>query len=105
MTEGKKNQSTSPSRSFSMLASSLCLTSVLDFQILRFSAQFSSVAQSCLTLCDPMDCSTPDFPVPLCLPEFAQTHVHRVSDAIQSSHSLSSSSAPALGLSQHQGLS
>jgi len=48
--------------------------------------QFSSVAQSCLTLCNPMDCSTPGFPVHHQLLELAQTHVHRVGDAIQSSH-------------------
>ena len=50
----------------------------------------SSVAQSCLTLCDPMDCSTPGFPVHHQLPELAQTHVHQVGDAIQPSHPLSS---------------
>ena len=62
-----------------------------------------SVAQSGLTLCDPMDCSTLGFPVLHHLPELAQTHVHWVSDAIQPSHPLSSPS-PALNLSQHQGL-
>ena len=62
-----------------------------------------SVAQSCPTLCDPMDCSTPGFPVFHCLLEFAQTHVHQVDDAIQPSHPLSSPSPPALNLSQHQG--
>ena len=67
-------------------------------------AQFSSVTQSCLTLCDPMDCSTPDFPVHDQLPELTQTHVHRVGDAIQPSHPLSSPSPPASNLSQHQGL-
>ena len=51
-----------------------------------------------------MDCSTPDFPVHHQLPEFTQTHVHRVGDAIQSSHPLSSPSPPAFNLSQHQGL-
>ena len=66
--------------------------------------QFSSVTQSCLTLCDPMDCSTPGFPVSHQLPELAQTHVHRVGDAIQPSHPLSSPSPPALNLSQHQDL-
>ena len=66
--------------------------------------QFSSVAQSCLTLCDPMDCSTPGFPVHHQLLELAQTHVHWVDDAIQRSHSLSSPSPPAFNLSQHQGL-
>ena len=58
----------------------------------------------CLTLCDPMDCSIPRFPVCHYLPEFAQTHVHWVSDVIQLSHPLSSSSPPAFNLSQHQGL-
>ena len=62
-----------------------------------------SVTQSCLTPCNPIDCTTPGFPVHH-LPEFAQTHVQRVSDAIQPSHPLSSPSAPALNLSQHQGL-
>ena len=62
------------------------------------------VAQSCPTLCDPMDCSTPGFHVLHHLPEFAQTHVHWVNDAIQPSHPLSSPSPPAFNLSQHQGL-
>ena len=66
--------------------------------------QFSSVTQSCLTLCDTMDCSTPGFPVHHQLLELAQTHVHRVSDAIQPSHPLLSASPPAFNLSQHQGL-
>ena len=65
--------------------------------------QFNSVAQSCPTLCDPMDCSTPGFSVHHQLPELAQTHVHRVSDGIQPSLSLSSPS-PIFNLSQHQGL-
>ena len=62
-----------------------------------------SVAQSCPTLCDPMDCSTPGFSVLHQLPELAQTHVHWVSDAIQPFHPLSSPSPPAFSLSQHQG--
>ena len=66
--------------------------------------QFSSVAQSCPTLCNPMDCSTPGFPVHHQLLELAQTHVHRVGDAIQPSHPLSSPSPPTFNLSQHQGL-
>ena len=66
--------------------------------------QFSSVAQSCLTLCDPMNRSTPGLPVHHQLPESTQTHVHRVGDAIRPSHPLSSPSPPALNLSQHQGL-
>ena len=65
---------------------------------------FSSVAQLCLTLCDPMDCSAPGFPVHHQLPELAQTHVHQVSDAIQPSHPLLPPSPLALSLSQHQGL-
>ena len=68
------------------------------------SVQFSSVAQLCLTLCDPMDCNMPGFPVHHQLPELAHTHVHRVGDAIQPSHPLSSPSPPAFNLSKHQGL-
>ena len=67
------------------------------------SAQFSSVAQSCPTLCDPMDYCTPGSPVHHQLPELALTHVYRVSDAIQPSHPLSSPPSPAFNLSQHQG--
>ena len=66
--------------------------------------QFSSVAQPCPTLCNPMDHSTPGLPVHRQLPEFTQTHVHWVGDAIQPSHPLSSPFPPALNLSQHQGL-
>ena len=65
---------------------------------------FSSVTQSCPTLCDPMDCSTQGFLVYHQLPELAQTHVHQVGDAIQPSHPLSSPSPPAFNLSQRQGL-
>ena len=63
----------------------------------------SSVAQSCPNLWDSMDYSTPDFPVHYQLPELVQTHVHRVGDAIQPSHPLSSPSPPVFNLSQHQG--
>ena len=66
--------------------------------------QFSSVAQSCPTLCDPMNRSTPGLPVHHQLQEFTQTHVHQVSDTIQLSHPLSSPSPPAPSPSQHQGL-
>ena len=66
--------------------------------------QFSSVAQPCLTLCDPMNHSTPGLLVYHQLPEFTQTHSHRVSDAIQPSHPLSSPSPPAPDPSQHQSL-
>ena len=67
--------------------------------------QFSSGAQSCPSLCDPMDCSTPGFPVHHQLLELTQNHVHQVSDPIQPSHPLSSLSPPAFNLSQNQGLS
>ena len=66
--------------------------------------QFSSVAQSCPTLCDPMDCSKPGLPIHHQFPEFTQTHVHQVGDAIQSSYPLLSPSPPAPNPSQHQGL-
>ena len=66
--------------------------------------QFSSVAQSCPTLCDTMDCSMPGFPVHHHVLELAQMHVHWVSDAIQPSHPLLSPCPPALNLSKHQGL-
>ena len=64
--------------------------------------QFSSVAQSCPTLCDPMNRSTPGLPLHHQLPEFTQTPVHQVGDAIQPSHPLSSPSPPAPKPSQHQ---
>ena len=83
---------------FSGETSSVSLLRVWGFH------QFSSVAQSCLTLCNPMDCSTPGLPVHHQLPKLAQTHVHQVSDAIQPSHPLLSSSSPAFTLSQPQGL-
>ena len=67
------------------------------------SVQFRSAAQSCLTLCNPMDCSTPGLPVHHQLPESTQTHVHWVGDAFQPSHLLSSPSTPPFNLSQHQG--
>ena len=85
--------------------------SVELFQILKddamkvmHSVQFSSVAQSCPTICEPMNCTTPFLPVQHQLLESAQTHVHRVGDAIQPSHPLLFPSPPALNLSQHQGL-
>ena len=76
------------------------------FQQLRLggrneSVQISSFTQSCLTLCDPMNRSTPGLPVHHQLPEFTQTHVHRVGDAIQPSYPLSSPSSPAPNPSQH----
>ena len=77
----------------------------MDAQILKLIYfQFSSVSQSCSTLCDPMNRSTPGLPVHHQLPEFTQTHVHQVSDAIHPSHPLSSPSPPAPNPSQHQSL-
>ena len=74
------------------------------FTLRNIIGQFSSVPQSCLILCNPMDCSTLGFPVLHQLPEFTQTHVHWDRDAIQPSHPLSSPSPPAFNLSQHHGL-
>ena len=71
---------------------------------MHISVQFTSVTQSYLTLCDPLDHSLPGLPVHHQLPESTQTHVHPVSGAIQPSHPLSSPSPPAFNLSQHQGL-
>ena len=79
-------------------------SSVAPFSWSRCSDQIRSVAQSCLTLCDPMNHSTPGLPVHHQHPEFTQTHVHRVSDAIQPSHPLLSPSPPAPNQSQHQRL-
>ena len=76
-----------------------------DARFIEASVQFSSVAQSCPTPCDPMNCSMPGLPVHYQLPEFTQTHVHQVGDAIQPSHPLSSPSPPAFNLSQHRGFS
>ena len=81
-------------------------SSEIQSQILFFffSGFYCSFAQLCPIPCDPMDSSTPSFPVHHQLPELAQSHVHRVSDAIQPSHPLSSPSPAALSLPQHQGL-
>ena len=78
--------------------------SSLDSGLDHSRVQFSSVAQLCQTLCDPMNCSTPGLPVHHQLPEPTQTNVHWVGGAIQPSHPLSSPSPPALNLSQHQSL-
>ena len=77
---------------------------ILGIKRIASSVQFSSVAQSCPTVCDPMNHRTPGLPVNHQLPEFTQTHVHRVGDDMQLFHHLSSSSPPALNISQHQGL-
>ena len=81
--------------------SKACISMLMLFSCGAF--QFSSVTQSCPTLCDPMDCSTPGFSVHHHHPEL-QTQVHCVGDAIQPSHPLSSPSPPALNISQHRGL-
>ena len=78
------------------------LSSLKSFPVFKV-VQFSSVAQLCLTLCDPMNRSTPGLPVHYQLPESTQTHVHWVGDAIQPSPPLSSPSPPAFNLSQYQG--
>ena len=89
----------------SILAQRIPLPDREAWQATVFSlVQFSSVAQLCPTLCDPMDCSTPGLPVYHQLPEFIQTNVHGVGDAIQLSHPLLSPSPPTFNLSQHQGL-
>ena len=75
-----------------------------EAKVLEFQLSHQTVAQSCPTLCNPMNCSTPGLPVHHQLPEFTQTHVHRVSDAIQPSHPLSSRSPLAPNPSQHQSL-
>ena len=95
--------------SFSWLSDTpLCLRTTpslsIHLQMHMSSVQFRSVTQSCPTLCDPMNCITSGLPVHHQLLEFTQTHVHRVSDAIQPSHPLLSPSPPALNLYQHQGL-
>ena len=79
-------------------------TNSTTWEALFYDGCCCSVAQLCLTVCNPMDCSLPGFPVHHQLPELAQTHIHRVSDAIQPCHPLSSPSSPAFNLSQHQGL-
>ena len=81
----------------------VCMYRLLQWLSQFSSVRFSSVAQLCSTLCDPMDCSMPGFPVHHQLSELAQTHVHQVSDAIQPPHPLPPSSF-AFNLSQHQGL-
>ena len=82
-----------------------CFFDLRAYPVLKLTEWFSLVVtQSRPTLCDPMDCSKPGFPVHHQLSELTQTHVHQVGDAIQPSHRLSSPSPPAFNLSQHQGL-
>ena len=83
---------------------SICISVCLSVHLSIQKLQFSSIAQSCPTLCNPMSRSMPGLPVYHQLPEFTQTHVHRVGGAIQPSHPLSSPSAPAPNPSQHQSL-
>ena len=80
------------------------LKCLIDEWTKNYKYQFSSVTQSCPTLCDPTNCSTPGLPVHHQLPEFTETHAHWVGEAIQPSHPLSSPSPSALNPSQHQGL-
>ena len=96
--------SVSPSTEYSVLIS--FRIEWFNFLVVQgtINLQFSSVAQSCPTLCNPMNRSMPGLPVPHQLLESTQTHVHRVGDTIQPSHPLSSPFPPALNLSQHQGL-
>ena len=85
------------------LSTKVCLVKAMVFPLVMYRCEFSSVTQSGPTLYDPMDCSTPGFPVHHQLPAVAETHVHQVGDVIQPSHPLSSPS-PAFNLSQYQGL-
>ena len=98
---GKRHLGSLPKHQPLHLSAIMVSPCTLNFNRLQ---SVSSVAQSCPTLCNPMDCSTLGFPVHHQLPESTHTRVHRVSDAIQPSHPLSSSSSPTFNLSQHQGL-
>ena len=89
---------------FFKYSSTLFSSQKVDIRVSQSVQSFSPVIQSCPSLSNPMDCSTPGFSVHHKLPEFAQTHVHRVSDDIQPSHPLFSPSPLAFSLSQHQGL-
>ena len=82
----------------------VCAWRFIFQRVSSYKIQFSSITLSRLTLCNPMDCSMPGLPVHHQLLELTQTHIHRVGDAIQPSHPLSSSSPPSFNLSQHQGL-
>ena len=99
----RDSQESSPTPQFKSINSSV-LSFLYSPTLTSICVQYSSVAQSCPTLCDPMNRSTPGLPVHHQLSEFTQTHVNRVSDAIQPSHPLSSPSPPAPNPSQHQSL-
>ena len=88
---------------FACLLHGWSCTETFRASVLLWNGDFCLLTQSCPTLCDPRDCSTPGFPVLHCLMQFARTHVHWVDDAIQPSHPLPSPS-PAFNISQHQGL-
>ena len=103
----EKSEVTTASRALMGFASKACVSTILVCSLPSWKGVWLlcyAVAQSCLTLCGPVDCSTPGFPVHHQLPELAQTHAHRVSDAIQPSHPLSSPFPPDFNLSHHQGL-
>ena len=104
---GSKERRESDHSTASFINRNQKVTSVFDIQATKYLKNCCCcclVTQSCSTLWDPLDCSTPGFPVLHYFLEFAQTHVHWVSDASQPSHPLSSASPPAFNLSQHQGL-
>ena len=103
-TEGLRGCGNTCSSCCFLSSSVIRLKKLLNDLCMSCSVKFSSVAQSCLTLCNPMNRSTPGLSVHHQLPEFTQTHVHRVSDAIQPSHPLLSPSPPAPNPSQHQSL-
>ena len=110
--QSRDSQESSPAPQFKSINSSVLsllygptLRSIQDYwKNHSFDYQFSSVTQSCLTLCEPMDCSMPGFPNQHQLLELAQTHVHHIGDAIQPSYYLSSPSPPACNISQQQDL-
>ena len=98
------NNNTAPHKGHIRFTNGRCFICCISGLLVLSSVHFSSVAHSCPTLCDLMNRSTRGLPVHHQLPEFTQTQVHRVGDAIQPSHSLSSPSPPTFNLAQHQGL-
>ena len=102
---GSSNPGIKPASLMSLALAGWFFITSATCEALRNPVQCSSVQSlSHVGLCDPMDCSTPGSPFLHCLPEFAQTHVHWVSDAVQPSHPLSPPSPPSLNISQHRGL-
>ena len=102
--KGRQNENHNHRKLIKLITWTTALSNSMKLWAMPCSVQFNSVAQSCPALCDSMNHSTPGLPVHHHLPEFTQTHVHRVGDAIQPSHPLSSPSPPAPNPSQHQGL-